>query len=104
MSKRTLTKIARTYEAINTGKKVAVKDVDEKGVALLTPQGDIQYKIEDKIEYKKRDKVLPPTPRERVEIEWEGIKMFVMVAPGQHINKYKESKREMKRREEAWKT
>ena len=103
MSKRTLTKVARTYEVIKTGKKVAVKDVDEKGVMLLTALGEPQFKIVDETIVLKRETPLLPTPRERVEIEWEGIKMSVLVSPGQHINKYKEYKREMKRRELAYK-
>lgn len=100
MTRRTLTKIGRTYIQIKTGNKISVPDLNEDGSQKLTAEGDEQHKIEDESIIIKRDKPLPPTPREKMQIEWRGTKFFVMMAPGQHINKEKAWKREMKRRED----
>ena len=72
MSKVTLTKLNRKYEASMRDGTVA------------------------------KPKVEPPTNRTEETFEWKGVTLKTWMSPGQVINKEKLWKQEMKRREQEW--
>lgn len=109
MTRPTLTRLNRKYIEIPTGRPIPVRDFEaeeKRDKALLeneTATGPVNrepiYKVGEEKILIKRDKILPPTPREKVTFLWNGIEITTLVAPGMTINKHRLWKKEMKRRE-----
>lgn len=116
MTRPTLTRLNRQYVEIPTGKPIPVRDYEaeeKREKELLEKEGATAtktlktlepiYKVGEEKILIKRDKIVPPTPRQKVTFMWNGIEITTLVAPGQTINKHRLWKKEMKRREQEWK-